>query len=240
MTTLHLVQASLEAFDTNPQVTADIEAALTIGADAIGFTEVTRKGHRDELTAAARRHNHIIQGGDGDTAVAIPRHHTFIRGGSRLACTGGRDEFGTYGPRYIDWATVDMYGETVTILEAHWPRPKNTERRIKHKALTESAIRLIQAKSEGAALAFLLGDLNEDDEPGASARAAAQFKAAGITSIYDELAYYPATGPGGGTIDLIASANRDTRVSAAGAYAWPRGHSDHHRVSAFYTVRAGA
>lgn len=240
MTTLHLVQYSLEAFDTNPQITADIEDTLALGADAIGFTEVTKKGHRDELIAAARRTGHLVQAGDGDTAVVIPRHHTYIRGGSRLACTGGRDEYGAYGARYIDWATANMYGETVTIMESHWPRPKNAERRQKHAQVTEAAIKLMHAKSDAAHIAFLLGDINESDGPGTRGRAGAVLANAGIQSVWDELSYWPPTGPGGGTIDLVASATRDGRVTPAGAYVWPLRNSDHHRVSAFYNVRGVA
>lgn len=238
MTTLHLVQYSLEAFDTNPQTTADIEDTLALGADAIGFTEVTKKGHRDELIAAARRHNHLVQAGDGDTAVVIPRHHAYIRGGSRLACTGGRDEHGAYGPRYIDWATANMYGETVTVMESHWPRPKNLQRVGKHNDVTAAAIKLMNEKSAGTALAFMLGDVNEDAP--AKGRAWRRLNAADITTIWDELSYYPPTGPGGNTIDWIASNNTDGRVSAVGVNVWPLRNSDHHRVSAFYSVRAGA
>jgi hypothetical protein len=236
MSTLHVIQSSGEAFDSSAQATRDFDHVLFLGADAIGFTEVSKKGHRPELLAACKRHNYILQGGEGDTAVAVSRQHRFIRGGSKLACTGGKDEYGAYGPRYVDWATFEAYGETVTVTEAHWPRPKNAERVAKHKAVTAAVIKLAQEKSTGTALAFILGDVNENLS-GAAGIAERAFANARITHIYDLLRTYPDTGPGGGTIDLIASVNADARVKAVGLHVVGGLNTDHKTVSGFYTVR---
>lgn len=235
---LHLMQCSMEAFDTARQARSDFEEIFKTLPDVVGFTEVGGTDLRNELAMSAGARGYRVVGGRGDTALAVRGGHEIREQGSVRLHEGGRDEFGPYGPRYLDWVQAEIDGEVVTVSEAHWVRPKTSERRRKHRISTEAALRLAKDKSTGRDLAFTMGDLNEDDSPTERpGSAGARFDAEGITTIWDELGVYPATGPGGGTIDLIASVDADRRVTAAGVHVHRLLNADHHRISGFYTIQ---
>lgn len=236
----HFAQVSLEAFDQNPEVAADVEAALETQPDAVSFSEATVKGHRDEVTEVCKSHDYAVRGGlKGDTCVALRGDHDVMRFESVVAHGGGSDEFGAYGPRTLEVLTARIESEVVTVIGGHWLRPKNVERRAKHAVMTRTAVDQMSIHSGGTRLAVLLGDLNERDTVVERlGTAGARFNAAGITTIWDELGVYPATGPHGGTIDFLATKDEDRRMQAAGVHVWRLGNSDHHRVSGFYSVRS--
>lgn len=234
----HFAQVSGEAFDDADKVAEDCNDTFETEPDAAGFTEFSNKGHRDVLLSAAKRNGYLVRGGVGDTAIALRGDHGFRRFQSVIAHGGGRDAFGAYGSRPLEVLTAEMYGETTTVLEGHWVRPKNLDRRKKHAIMTDLAIQLMTEHSAGTKLSVLLGDLNEDDNPTERlGSAGARFNKAGITTVWDELGIYPATGPGGGTIDIAATKDTDKRMRALGVNVWRRGHSDHNRVSFFIGVR---
>lgn len=234
---IFLMQASMLASDTIKHARADFATIFEGQPDVIGFTEVTINGLRNELTLSAGENGYKVFGGRGDTALAVRADHAVRDSGSILIHPGGEDEFGAYAARYLDWVTAVVNDEIVTVAEAHWVRPRTPERIRRHRMATDAAVALLKEKSGSSAIAFLLGDLNEDDGPTEDAGSAgARFEAAGITTIWDELGFYPATHDGGRTIDLIASVDADIRVTAVGVYVFRLSHSDHRPVAGFYTV----
>lgn len=240
MTTIHLLQLSGDAFDTATQAHADVEANLRRRPDALGLTEFSVKGHRDVALAACKAHGYRLRGGDGDTAICLRGDHDLLAFASPRVHNGGTDSRGRYAARTLEILTADMYGERVTVTESHIVRG-GTPTRVKHRTTTANLIaKILNQYAAGKNLAFGLMDANQADDAGKDADGSVLgiLAAAGLTSAYDELGYYPATGPGGSAIDVCVSANVDQRVRAVVAAPWELGHSDHRAVSFVWDVRA--
>lgn len=240
MTTLHLVQMSGDAFDTASAARADVEANLARRPDALGLTEFSIKGHRTVAEAACKAHGYRLRGGDGDTAICLRGDHDLLAFASPRVHNGGTDSQGRYAARTLEILTADMYGERVTVTESHIVRG-GTPTRVKHRTTTAKLIaQMLNQYAEGNNLAFGLMDANQADDAGKDEAGSVLgiLKAAGLRTVYDELGYHPATGPGGSAIDVCVSANVDTRVRAVVAAPWPLLHSDHHSVSFVYSVGA--
>jgi hypothetical protein len=91
--------------------------------------------------------------------------------------------------------------------------------------------RFLQDKAEGAKVAFIGGDTNQDD-------ATQNPRPSKWTTIWDELKKYPST-LGDRTVDIIASYDEDGRVKAKSGRVIPLGlHSDHKTIEAVYEVTA--
>lgn len=234
---LDLTLAPLEAFDAAKLAREDMRDAFTTRPDIVGFTEVSPNGLRDSLLAVARAEGYRVYGGNGDTAVAVRRDIHVTTHGSIRAHSAGKDEHGSYGPRFVDWVQVDLDGERITVAVIHRVRPLNANRRTLGRTVIREALALIQMKSRGTNLGFILGDFNEDDTSGARARANDQLERADVTTFWDRVGEYPATGPGGGTIDWAANPDADTRVTPLAWRVHPRRNADHHRVTFIYNIR---
>ena len=235
MTNIHGSQVSLEAFDSNAQTISDVQAILEAQPDWANFTEATLKNHRDEVAATCKQHGYQLLGGKGDTAIALHRDHRLLGFVSHVAHSGGRDSAGVYGARTVEALTASMYGETVTVLGGHWLRRGTPKRDAKRAAMTKLACELVEHHSEGKRLTFLAGDFNEDCRDNGPAKR--MLAAHGIRTLWDSIGEHPATGPGGGCIDWLASSTADTRVTPVWGWAWAERNSDHRAVSGIWRVR---
>jgi hypothetical protein len=129
---------------------------------------------------------------------------------------------------------------TISVVSSHYPTKgtpvsKDPARRVNLKWTTLMG-KKISAKmadlGEGSALAFYGGDQNIEDSK------ADTFFGGDVTSCWDELKKYPGTGHG--TIDVIATYDRDTRVRCLSADSFTDKelflHTDHYLVEATYQI----
>lgn len=226
---LHIQQASLQAEAPVPERVAGLDTILARGADVVGFTEAT--AIHPELATACRRHNYRpIFPTRGDVAMAVRRPHRVMHSGT-IAVT-------EHGPRVLLTAVVAMDGELVSFTEAHWITRRTDPHDKRRMLLTGKLGTTVAASARGSRLGFWLGDTNDDDTAADASPIQAELAAHRLTSVWDELGRYPVTHPPSGkTMDVIGSYDPDRRVSALRARTYPRLHSDHLQLSAWYSVQ---
>lgn len=142
--------------------------------------------------------------------------------------------------RSLCWAELEHQGLSYRVHIAHWLAHLNDSaaRLAGHNAMTALAVR--QMREPGVDVALLLGDANEADRPGTRedkllGNMATQFRAGGVTTIYDDAGRHPATFGRRPPIDMIAFRSEDHRVSA-GRISVHNVRSDHDFVEAVLEV----
>lgn len=230
MSTLEIAHCSLQTSDTVEQTKHDVSAVLARQPLVAGFTELGKAAHLQAAADSARFYGYNLRAA-GEVVLMWRLPALELDYGSLRVHDGVP---GAYEPRFLLWSTLDWYGETVTVGVAHWVRPGTARRRAHRRAMTDATIALMARSSTGPKIAFMVGDTNEDASWGGPVANA--YRDAGIRTIYDELRHYPATGPGGGTIDWIASCNRDTRVKGTGFRVYRNLNTDHDAVTAYYAI----
>lgn len=240
---LHVQQLSLQFTDTQHQFVEDVMAALRRGADLIGVTETSspvRKRVLRKMALDAGYRPHVPMTGStavlvGPSLRVVSQHQHFVN-----PAVNKPPREGGHAARYITAVQVEWENEQVWFGEAHWVtgfggHPRRTR---EHELMTRRMVDEVRRHGAGTKLAFFAGDTNFDD--GAERRIAGcpplLFDQAGVSTIWEELDRFPDT-HGRKTLDVIGSYDRDRRVSAVDVRMWPRGHSDHRAVSAFYEVK---
>lgn len=241
--TLHIMQASMQFSDSRDQQREDLEDVFTRNADAIAGTEAAQDPLRGLVARVGENHGYQVTLGPGGGWTAVHERHELLTTGyvhvinpvKRPARLGGHAARGIHVARFL----VAGVGP-VEVLEQHWVTGVHDQagRREQHERQTKAILERLRKAGQGRRLAFFLGDVNLDlarEWPELWTR---PLKAAGATSVYDELELdkLPDTA-GRSTLDVIASYDKDTRVKAVKVKAWPRGFSDHRCVSAWYHVR---
>lgn len=228
------------------QIESDAEDILSRESDFVGFTEAPPGGNvRPVLLEVALDFGYRLHRGPGDTCIAVQRDWKVVDSGSELVVERkpGPARLGGHGPRFIDFVTAERDGEIVSVHEAHWLTgyTRSNERKAQHVEMTQAMIRNVRAHAPGRALSFFMGDININerlDQGKDPLRPHAQFTKAGLQTIWDELqTYTPGTHGTGNPIDIIGKTVLDARVTGRKVKVWPKGHSDHRAMSAFYEVR---
>jgi len=149
---------------------------------------------------------------------------------------------GGHQPRGIFWVEFE-HSElgTIVVGVGHWltRRPDTAERRAQNRAYTDAFIDFLDESGRGQAIAFLMGDTNDDDEPQDDSGTQGQLESRKLSTCWDDVDRHPATTDHGGeTIDVIARRAADARVSPCfRALALPNPSKDHHDIVASYDVK---
>lgn len=141
---------------------------------------------------------------------------------------------------FATFTHVDKGVGKISVVCSHYPtkgkpEAKDPAKRVNLKWTTlmgKTISKKIVDLGEGAALCFYGGDQNIEDKLSDS------FFGGPVTSCWDELRKYPGTGHG--TIDVIATYDRDTRVRCVQADSYTDKelflHSDHWLIDATYEI----
>jgi hypothetical protein len=235
--TLQVEQASQRYTVPGKLESDELDQALSHGADVVGFTEV--RSFHDELARACGRHHYALllppKGSGTDSAIAVLASH-------RIESTGyvpvvEPSARPRHSARGIQWVqlTPDGTSERVTVCSGHWLTERSDEghQRI---AMTRAMADVVREAAAGDRLAFWTGDTNNPDHELERTPVDRALRKAELTSCWDELGRYPATGPHGGTIDVVGSYDPDRRVECLRARRWVSLYSDHQPVSAWYRI----
>lgn len=235
---IHIHHASTEWKDNDRLTLKDMVTALRRGAHVVTFSEVF-PGNEQLLRSVVRSEGYWLANAEGNDAICVRRglRTRVLDSGGALVNPGvpGKPPAGGHSPRYATWVTVRMGREVFTVITAHWVtnwgRP---DREAEWLEMTEHVLKDVGHHGRGRRLAFVTGDTNMDDVDGT--HTALWYAFDGLTTCWDEIGAWPATHRGG-TIDIIASYDKDARVRCVAARAWPKGYSDHNPISAWYEVR---
>lgn len=268
-TRLHLMHASLQFSDSDRQQTADITKIFDRAADRkVAWITGTEAGdgaahQQDELLRIGREHGYRMwvpgdrrRGSGSSTDCWIAVRLDLIHGGWRswergyIPVLGGSKEYEDVmdlkGKRWGPKGIVNLAFDTedlgrIHVAAAHYLTDSRREsspyfalNKILGTAVGEWAI----AAGKGSDLAFYGGDQNMADSRNKEAQGDTFFGQP-LTSAWDELEKWENTGHG--NIDVIASYDRDGRVSARYVRAlddreFPL-NTDHFLVEAGYDVR---
>lgn len=244
---LHLQQASMQGQDPDKQIKSDLTAVLNRGADVVGITEIAST-QRAMIQAVCSGLGYWPclppSGSRGETGVLVRLREgvKVLASGSEKISDGkpGPASSGGYAPRFITWVLLDWHGERVTVFEGHWVTgfDRSPTRAELHEQMTRAMAAAVDKAGKGAAVSFFMGDTNIDertDQGKNPSKPHAIFAEEGLLTCWDELGKYPPT-HGKRTIDVIGSRDGDQRVSCTDARIWPKLHSDHRQVSAYYDI----
>lgn len=251
---LTILHASLQYSDTRTQRAEDAETVMSQGADLITGTEAgPGSGNTpEELKRQAKKHGYwfFLPAAPTDCWVAASKELM-----PKKPATGwekvleGSHAMGDphrYGPKGIVWLRGETELGRISLGAFHGltkARFHGMERRHKpgdpvdHRAqnmkLGRALGRWATREGKGQALAFVGGDSNLNDKKDDV------FFGGPLTTCWDELKSWPNTGHG--CIDVIASYDKDGRVSCKRARSFNDRqlhlHTDHFLIRATYEVR---
>jgi hypothetical protein len=195
-------------------------------------TEAGQAVLRDILHDAANKHGFIFYV-RGDCWIAVMRAD--IVGGTLkhdyeqfLKSSDGVGRHTDRGVVWVSWVSVTLEGR-VTVGTSHYltkGRRSGDPNYDENNEMTQGVGEWAQEHGKGKALVFYAGDQNVVD------RVADTFRGEDLTSLWDELGKWENTGHG--NIDVIATYNKDKRVTAASIDALKDSdfklHADHYRV----------
>lgn len=225
---LRFAHASMQFSDSTRQKDHDARVVFTRGYHIITGTEAG-PGASADLRLALHRHARangyrlFIPGRPTDCWVAVDRdlitggwekaYEPVIPGSGSLDQSAGGRRWGPKGVVSVGFDTEDL--GHISVAAAHYltggrrPGPAGTHGGVDHYAWNTRLAHAIgewaKEAGKGKALAFYGGDQNIVD------RTDDTFRGAPLTSAWDELGKYENTGHG--NIDVIASYDRDGRVS---------------------------
>lgn len=147
---------------------------------------------------------------------------------------------GGHQPRGIYWVEIESpeFGR-IFVGMGHWltKRPDTAERRSQNRAYTEAFDELLERGGKGHALAFLMGDTNDDDEHDDTDDTTQGQLEETFVTCWDDRRTWPSTNEGGTTIDVIARRRADKRVHRCSwAVSWSNPFKDHHDTLATFPV----
>lgn len=207
------------------QAPAQIEAAFKRGAHVIGFTELGRD-HQDlihQAEALGKRYGYKIHNGFGDALLAY-------KGDLPKVVTDTEKEVSRFGHVSV---AFDFHGRRVTVFGWHLSTLKNDPHHTIRKAQIASLADAMTKASQGSDVSFFLADTNPHPglhDPNSEPRAT--LAAHGIVLVYTELNDFPA----GVGVTTIGRAKADASVKALSARIHPPLGSDHHPVTAVYSI----
>jgi len=158
-----------------------------------------------------------------------------------LAAKRVAPRLGGHQPRGIYWVEIEspVFGR-VFVGVGHWltRRPDTAERRAQNRAYTEAFDRLLERGGKGHAIAFLMGDTNDEDDKREAEGTTQDRLDDDFATCWDDRKQWPSTNHGGTTIDVIARRLADRRVGlCAWAVSWGNPFKDHYDTIARYPVR---
>lgn len=234
---VHLMQCSTQFSDQGRLFVSDLEEVYSRNAHVIGFTELGNPDRERIWRAETKRHGYYpVKSPEASTGLAIRQNRNCkLLSTSTIFVHGGLTS--KYGPRYVTTANVKFHEHTLWIAEAHWVPGlfQSQTRMVHHREMTRVVLEAANINSRGTRKAFVLGDVNENDDANNDSYPDDMFYKAGLWTVYDELNRYPATA-GNKTIDIVARMNKDRGVKADRMKVWPALNMDHQQVSVWYRL----
>lgn len=251
---LTIQHSSMEVFDALPKQEADAQKILSLGNDIVCGTE-GRVAWKALKKYAKENGYFIYQGGRSDSWVAIKKEicakypkqkWRTVKpkfGYQKIFGSAGStgDPNGPYGDRGITYATFAHkdFG-VVSVGTSHYLTKGRTKDQTPagqfnhfdmNTKITDEIGKWARTYGRQNALAFFTADANIQDNRDDV------FRGEPLTTSWDELGKYPNTGHG--TIDIIASYDKDGRVKCIGGRARPELNlnSDHITIQATYEVQ---
>lgn len=224
---VRVLHASMQFSDTNAQHRRDVstlfEYARATGAMFVTGTEAGSDSFRELVQQYGKAFGFAVNAhkyGDWTcvsralaTVSAEGYSGPFIPG-----TTGKKASEGAHSPRGITWSTARVKQKgvgVITVGSAHFLTKRSVLVSGSNQPLIDGIAKWARAKGAGRSLALFCADANVDDER------ADVFQGEPLTTVWDELDKYPATHGidkhRGSTIDIIASYDGDSRVSAKSA-----------------------
>jgi hypothetical protein len=238
MTSIKVVTASSKITLPSPAFVQDLRfVTFELQPAFFGMTEVGSR--RDEIGQVFR--------GSGYEPVFFDHREVFLayheQVGVRLVSADEKEAHGRGGDfpsRSLCWAELELDGMRIRAHVAHWLAHLNDSpaRLAGHNAMTALAVR--QMREPGVDVAVLLGDANEADRPGTRedkllGNMATQFRAGGVSTIYDEAGRHPSTFGRRPPIDMIAFRSSGPRIDVD-RISVHNVRSDHHFVETVLRV----
>lgn len=244
---LKIAHASLQFSDTAPNKETDVRKIFAQDYDLITGTEAGPGAYNtsDELRDFATSYGYKLSITDRyDTWVAVKREliqSGSWKEGSKFALWRSSrvqpPPPGRWGDKAIVWAQFFSKEANCWIAmgSVHYLTHGGTTPKYKvwaDKTYANTIGEWTERFGRARRVAFMNGDFNlRDDRYDV-------FYGHPLTTCWDELGKYPSTGHG--TIDAIASFNRDVRVTCLRARAYPDGefflHTDHYLIDATYEI----
>jgi len=247
MTLIHLMHASMQYSDTKDQQLHDASAVFEYAkANKVWWvtgTEANAASDRANFAKGASDHGFRFFHDGGDVWVgvnsAITKPEVQVNAKFYLVIHGKAGSYPNRGPLRVSFPSA--YGR-INVLACHYnlsgPKHPRAPGAKQNPQLAREIGRLTRLFGRGTGLVFYGGDQNlHDEKPGVDT-----FYGQPLTSAWDELKHYEHTHPGRETIDVIASYNNDTRVSAKYVHALDDTklalHTDHYPVVAGYDIKS--
>jgi len=250
MPDLRIIHSSLQFSDTRKQQEADVRAVYGYArkrrAIFLAGTEAGGSTLHELLVKHARAYGFgVFVHGSGEwvatnLAYAKVKAKGFV--GPLIPSTAGsglKASQGAHSARGIAWQTA-RYGDLdVTMGVSHFLTDRSEKVSGSNAPLIAGIGSWGRDKGQGKALVFFSADVNENDQR------QDVFKGQPFTTCWDELRKWPGTHGSskvrGSTIDVIASYDRDGRVSAKAARSVDDSelqlNTDHFLIEATYSIR---
>lgn len=249
-TRLHLIQMSSSFKMSDGQYQDDLRFAASKDPDVMMVTETSSR----ELANTLGYRVVSTRGADNDTEVTIYLHrrhklinHGQVAGGSYFSRVKKHKVFSP-----ILWVSFRVGGHLVYVHESHWApsttdgghiTPGGEERYLKgHLHTTQVMVNQVKLHAKSKNVSFFAGDLNvsevADNRENNNRLPNHIFNSNGLITIYDELGVAPSEGGthGSAIYDIIGSYSKDKAVKGIRYNIWPKQHSDHRYVSAWYDL----
>ena len=230
-TKVHVQQCSLhtEKPEWAAKALDQIEAALQRGGLAIGFTEV----HTNVIDMVAFRdlcskygYELLYYSSDSALAYSTAEGVEFVESG----------EVPTVAHRSMVWVTLTVNGETITVVEVHFQTKRYSAQRPEQAAALAA---FVADHADAKKVVFWMGDLNAEYENKDDDMRVILSKAGLVTTNEALDQWAPTHGPdtdNGVVGDVVGFYDKDVRVHVESMEVHDKLGSDHHPVSAYFSV----
>lgn len=242
--TCKVAHASMRFANTPEQWRHNAEAIFSRGYEWVTGTEAGQTKNWQALASTAKKYGYTIKRYKSNW-IAVSKKVVkpgSLKWGRQTVVDSSKTAGRSFDPNYI-FCTFEHTEEgvgTISVVGSHYPtkgkpdakRPGMRVNLRWTKLMGQEISKKIADLGDGAALAFYGGDQNISDKHNDT------FFGGPVTTCWDEIKKWPNTGHG--NIDVIASYDRDTRVSCIGARAFDDKalflYSDHYLIEATYRI----
>jgi hypothetical protein len=227
----------------------DFEFAASKAPNLIAVTE---SGTRNLAKARDYGYRPVSTRGtnnDNEVTIFLAHQHTLIDQGQVAGGSWVSKGQRVFSP--ILWVGFRVAGHKVYAHESHWVArttdaghvdPSERDKYLAHLHTTNVMVEQVKKHGRGKNISFFMGDLNVSEQADNAENNPNLpnhiFRTNGLLTIYDELGVRPKEGGtfGSAIYDIIGSYKKDNSVTGIRYNIWPKQHSDHRPVSAWYDI----
>lgn len=252
MSELLLTHASLDTFDRDPDVRADVDRLVgkLANGDRRDLTTLTETGQAETVDMIRDLANgyHVCNPDAGDITFLVAPGHRIIASGGRLILPAfhAPAKLGGHGPRFVSWVAVDIgHGDTLVHHGAHFvTRYEDHEHDVgarHYQQLRHARVMGMMMREAGRGLTLATGSADVNSSLPADSAMQRIFDEAGVTTTAHETGVDTPT-HGSRRIDYVLTRDRDRRLEVKrmrvrrGA-AW---NSDHDPIDVWANIKERA